>query len=93
MSILLTIDEREMLLKYGENYTTPFLNLLNRDNELRIKFSNLIDTECGDDGLLDIVNYLFQNYDKKFPSNFLAERKNRSEYLAYIIQFLCAVES
>ncbi len=92
LSQLITIDERTILLKYKKNFTTSFLDLLKRDRELRIKYDALINSECGDNKLNEIVNYLFKKYDAMFEDKLLPPGKDRVGYLADIIQFLCGAE-
>jgi len=94
LSQLITIDERAMLLKHQKNFTTTFLDLLKRDNDLRIKYDTLINSECGKSELKAIVNYLFNKYARIFESTkIIPDRKDKDEYLADVIQFLCAVEA
>jgi len=93
LSQLITIEERARLLKYQKNFTTTFLDLLKRDRDLRIKFDALIDSECGENELNAIVNYLLDKHPQIFEIKLLPDRKDKVEYLADIIQFLCAVEA
>ena len=93
LSQLITIDERAMLLKDKKNLTTTFLDLLKRDRDLRIKFNALIDSECGENELNAIVNYLLDKHFQIFEMKVLPEKKDKIEYLADVIQFLCAVEA
>jgi len=93
LSQLITIEERAMLLRYQKNFTTIFLDLLKRDRDLRIKFDALIDSESGENELNAIVNYLLDKHPQIFEIKLLPDRKDKVEYLADIIQFLCAVEA
>jgi hypothetical protein len=92
-SQLITIDERTILLKNKKNFSTIFLNLLNRDRDLRIKYDNLINSECGEEKLKEIVNYLLDKYATFFEDYMLPFKKNKAEYLGDVIQFLCAAEA
>ncbi|RKZ35236.1 hypothetical protein DRQ33_00095, partial [bacterium] len=93
LSQLITIDERAMLLKHRKNFTTTFLGLLNRDRDLRIKFNAIINSECGENELNVIVNYLLDKYDSIFESIMIPNKKDKVAHLADIIQFLCACDS
>jgi hypothetical protein len=93
LSQLITIEERAMLLKYQKDFTTTFLDLLKRDRDLRIKYDAIINSECGESELNSIVSYLFDKYTSIFESKILPVRKDRNEYLADVIQFLCAAEA
>lgn len=92
-SQLITIDERTILIKYQKNFTTIFLDLLDRNRDLRTKYDAIINSECGKTELDTIVNYLLEKYASVFEDKMLPTGKNKAEYLADIIQFLCAVES
>lgn len=93
LSQLITIDERAVLLKYQKNFTKIFIDLLDRDRTLRQKYNYLINSECQEEELSDTVNYLLENYTDLFDDKLVPARKNKIEYLADIIQFLCAVEA
>jgi hypothetical protein len=93
LSQLITIDERAMLLKYRRNYSTIFLDLLKRDHNLRVQFDKLIKTGCEEIELKDILNYLLANYSDAFQDIFLPSGKKKEEYLADVIQVLCAAEA
>jgi len=66
---------------------------LNRDRDLRIKYDNLINSECGEEKLKEIVNYLLDKYATFFEDYMLPFKKNKAEYLGDVIQFLCAAEA
>lgn len=93
LSQLITIDERAMLLKHKKNFTTIFLSLLEKDRDLREKYDVLITSECGGVELDTIVSYLLNNYGSTFEEKMLPVLKDKEEYLADVIQFLCAVEA
>ena len=93
LSQLITIDERAVLLKHQKNFTTIFLDLLNRDRDLRIKYNALINSECGENELNTIVNYLLNKYALIFEDKILPAGKNKAGYLADVIQVLCAAEA
>jgi len=93
VSQLITIDERAVLLKHQKNFTTSFLGLLNRDKDLRIKYDAIINSECGENELNMIVNYLLDNYTIVFDDKILPDGKNKAGYLADIIQVLCAADA
>jgi len=93
LSKLITIEERAMLLKHQRNFTTSFLGLLNRDRDLRIKYDAIINSECGETELNTIVNYLLNKYAPIFEDKILPTGKNKAEYLADVIQVLCAAEA
>lgn len=91
-SQLLTINERAMLLKHQKNFTTIFLDLLKRDKELRTKYDDLVNSENSDDKLIEIVKYLLNKYTRIFADTLLPAGKEKTEYLADVIQFICACE-
>ncbi len=91
-SQLLTIEERSILLKYQKNYSTIFLDLLKRDSEVRKKYDVLINSECEESKIIDLINYLLSKYPKSFENKLLPNGKQQIEYLADIIQLLCASE-
>jgi hypothetical protein len=93
LSQLITIDERAILLKHQKNFTIAFLDLLKRDRDLRTRYDAIINSECGENELNSIVNYLFDKYTPIFESKILPDRKDKDEYLADVIQFLCAAEA
>ncbi len=93
LSQLITIDERSMLLKHRKNFTTVLLDLLNRDSDLRIKYDALINSECGETELNTIVRYLLNKYTSFFEDRIIPAGKNKAEYLADVIQVLCAAEA
>ncbi len=93
LSQLITIEERAMLLKHQKNSTITFLDLLQRDGDLRRRYDALIDSECGENELKIIVDYLLNKYAPIFESKIIPNKKDTTEYVADIIQFLCAVEA
>jgi hypothetical protein len=74
-------------------YSTIFLDLLKRDHNLRVQFDKLIKTGCEEIELKDILNYLLANYSDAFQDIFLPSGKKKEEYLADVIQVLCAAEA
>ena len=93
LSQLITIDERAILLKHQKNFATTFLDLLKRDRDLRIKYDAIINSECGETELNTIVSYLLNKYAPVFEDKILPVGKDKAEYLADIIQVLCAAEA
>lgn len=93
LSQLTAISERMFLLKHSKNYMTIFKNLLKRDKNLRIDYNELIDSECEETKLRGIIAYLFDKYLTLFSSEFVPEKKDREQYLADIIQLLCASDA
>lgn len=93
LSQLITIDERAILLKNQRNYMTTFLDLLKRDRDLRIRYDSLINLECEEKELEEIINYLLEKYSAAFENKLLPTGKGKEGYLADIIQVLCACES
>lgn len=93
LSQLITIDERAVLLKHRKNFTTTFLDLLKRDGDLRIKYDDIIKSECGETELNTIVSYLLNKYALVFEDKMLPVGKDKAGYLADIIQVLCAAEA
>lgn len=93
LSQLMAIDERTVLLKYHKNFTTTFLDLLKRNNELRIKYDKLISSACGELELREIINYLIDEYCDHFKNKLLPSGRDKEEYLADVIQVLCAAEA
>jgi len=93
LSQLITIDERAILLKHQKNFATTFLDLLKRDRDLRIKYDAIINSECGESELNTIVSYLLNKYAPVFEDKILPVGKDKAEYLADIIQVLCAAEA
>jgi hypothetical protein len=88
LSLLITIEERAILLKHQKNFTTTFLDLLSRDRDLRIKYDAVINSECGETELNAIVDYLLNKYAIIFEDKMLPAGKNKAEYLADVIQVL-----
>ena len=70
-----------------------FVDLLKRDRDLRIRYDDLINSECEETELEKIINYLLDKYSTDFESRLLPDGKDREGYLADIIQFLCACEA
>jgi len=93
LSLLITIEERAILLKHQKNFTTTFLDLLSRDRDLRIKYDAVINSECRETELNAIVDYLLNKYAIIFEDKMLPAGKNKAEYLADVIQVLCAVDA
>jgi len=93
LSQLVAIDERAQLLKNGKNFMTIFMDLLKRDRDLRLKYNNLIESECEERKLNDFITYLIDNYSSSFTGELLSAGKNKKEYLADVVQVLCACES
>jgi hypothetical protein len=93
LSLLITIEERAILLKHQKNFTTTFLDLLSRDRDLRIKYDAAINSECGETELNAIIDYLLNKYAIIFEDKMLPAGKNKAEYLADVIQVLCAVDA
>lgn len=93
ISQLITIDERAVLLKHQKNFTTTFMSLLNRDRDLREKYDAIINTECEEAKLNEVVNYLLTKYAAMFEDKLLPTGKDKAEYLGDVIQVLCAAEA
>ncbi|MEW6482028.1 MAG: hypothetical protein AB1397_03360 [bacterium] len=93
LSQLITIEERAMLLKCQKNFATTFLELLKRDMDLRIKYDAIINSECEEIELNAMVNYLLNKYTAIFEDKILPNRKDKTQYLADVIQVLCAAEA
>jgi dTDP-4-dehydrorhamnose reductase len=94
LSQLIAIDERTILLKYGKNFTTTFLDLLKRDKNLRVRYNNLIKSECKEKELNKIISYLLSKYHSILKSNdIIPDKKDKAQYLADVIQFLCATDA
>lgn len=93
LSQLITIDERAILLKNQRNYMTTFLDLLKRDRNLRISYDNLINLECEEIKLEEIINYLLDKYSADFEDKLLPAGREKEEYLGDVIQVLCACEA
>lgn len=93
LSQLITIDERAILLKNQRNYMLTFIDFLKRDRDLRIYYDNLINSECEEIKLEEIINYLLDKYSADFENGLLPAGKDKEEYLADVIQVLCACEA
>ncbi|MBN2572208.1 MAG: hypothetical protein JXA68_08780 [Ignavibacteriales bacterium] len=93
LSQLLTIDERTVLLNHKINYSVIFLDLLKKDNNLRLKYNNFINSEGSVNKLNEIVRYLIDKYNNIFEDRLLPQNKNKIGYLGDIIQFLSSTES
>lgn len=93
LSQLIAIDERAILLKNQRNYMTTFLDLLKRDKDLRTRYDVLINSECGESELKEIVNYLLDKYPVVFEDKLLPVGKEKEGYLGDVIQVLCASEA
>ena len=72
---------------------TTFLDLLRRDRDLRIRYDNLINLECEEIELEEIINYLLDRYSADFENKLLPTGKDKEGYLTDIIQVLCACEA
>ena len=93
LSQLIAIDERAQLLKSGKNFMANFIDLLKRDRDLRLKYNSLIESECEERKLNEIVIYLFDNYPSIFNNKLVPAGKDKKEYLADVVQILCAYEA
>ncbi len=93
LSQLIVIDERTLLLKSDSNYMITFQELRKKDRDLRIKYDDLINSECGEGELSKITKYLLNKYPSFFVDEFLPAGKDKEGYLADIIQVLCASEA
>lgn len=93
LSQLFAIDERAFLLKNGKNCSINFRDLLKRDKDLRMKYDRLIMCECGESELLDITSYLLQKYPSVFEDDLIPKNKDKEQYLADMIQVLCATDA
>jgi len=93
LSQLTTVDERAFLIKYSKNFSIIFKDLIKRDRKLRVKYDELIKSECKETRLKEILTYLFSKYNSLFEEKFVPKNKNKEEYLADVIQVLCATES
>jgi hypothetical protein len=93
LSQLLAIEERAFLLKYGKNCSIIFKDLLKRDKDLRVKYDRVIMSECREEELTEIVNYLFSKYSSIFEDSIIPKDRDKEEYVADIIQMLCASDA
>jgi len=60
---------------------------------LRVKYDELISSECGRAELNKIIIYLLQKYSSLFTEDLLPKGKNKEEYLADVVQLLCALDA
>jgi len=93
LSQLMTIDERAILLKYKNNFSKTFIDLLDRDHNLRTMFNDLIKYECNEAELNKIVNYLIDKYSSDFSENLLPAGKDKIIYLADVVQVICSADA
>lgn len=93
LSSLTAIDERTFLIKYGKNFMSAFKEILKRDKKLRMAYDDLIESECKIQKLKKVVVYLLKNYKKNFENRFIPSNATKDQYLADIIQILCAADS
>jgi len=93
LSQLIAIDERASLLKHGKNYLAIFKDLLRRDRELRTYYDRLILSGNNEAELNELINYLLGKYQGLFEDSLKPSNKARDEYLADVIQVLCASEA
>jgi hypothetical protein len=93
LSQLITIDERAFLLKNNKNFATIFRDLLKRNEELRKIYDKLIISECGEDELNEIINYLLTKYSTLFSNTLVPQEKKKEEYLGDVVQVLCAADA
>lgn len=93
LSQLTAIEERSKLLKNGNNFMISFKNLLKRDLKLRLMYNDLIKSECEESNLNKIVIYLLDKYLNVFEDKLVPYGKNKNNYLADVIQVLCAAEA
>jgi len=75
LSQLLTIDERAILLKHKKNLTTIFIDLLKKDNNLRIKYDNLINSEGKQYELKSVIDYIMNKYLTFFEDMLIPKNK------------------
>lgn len=93
LSQLLSIDERASLLKNGKNYTTLIVDLLRRDFDLRMKYNALLNSECGQSELDEVIAYVMNNHSSSFSDDLLPLGRDKEGYLADVVQVLCATEA
>ena len=93
LSQLLTIEERAILLKYRNNFSKTFIDLLDRDNDLRKKYNALIKSKCSESDLKETVNYLITKYNSAFDDKMLPGGRDKTNYLADVIQIICSAEA
>jgi len=70
-----------------------FFDLLKRDRELRMKYDCLINSGCEENELKEIIKYLLDKYSTAFDDKSLPTGKEKEEYLADVIQVLCATDA
>lgn len=70
-----------------------FKNLLKRDLNLRLMYNNLIESEFEEKNLNKIVIYLLDKYLNVFEDKLVPNGKDKKNYLANVIQVLCAAEA
>jgi hypothetical protein len=93
LSQLVAIDERTILLKYRRNYMVIFLDLLKRDSNLRIKYDTLINSECREPELMEIIKYLIDKHSAVFENKLVPSGKEKEGHLADVIQVLASSEA
>ena len=93
LSQLITISERENLLKHNKNYITILRSLLMKDWNVRKLYDEFISCEGSEKTLDNLVRYIIKKHDDKFPSELCSPSVKKDEYLADIIQFLGAVDA
>lgn len=93
LSQLISITERAKLLKEGNNYITTLKEIFAKDWNARKLYDEFINSEGLEESLIILTNYLLNNYSNMFPFEFCQTSTERDEYLADVIQVLCASEA
>ncbi len=70
-----------------------FSDLLRRNRDLRMKYDNLVNSQCDENMLNETIKYLLNKYPIAFSDKSLPTGKEKEEYLADVIQVLCAVDA
>jgi hypothetical protein len=82
-------EEREIKREFRKK----FLNLLERDHDLEIKYFAFINSNYDKLELSGILNYILNKYAHIFKNIRIPHGKYREDYLSDVIQFLCAVDA
>ena len=93
LTLLTVIEERTFLLKFKENFTIIFLDLLKRDRNIRDYYNEFINSEGNEEILKNLVGYLMKNYSDKFKDKYIPKGIEMDEYLSDIIQIISLRDS
>jgi len=90
LSQLISINEREFLLKHNINYTKIIISLCQKDRHLRSLMNNFIESEGDYQFLYKIILHLKDKYDDQLQDSFTPHNRSKYEYISDIVQIIGA---